>query len=207
MAFLDRAGLGVYSPVFFSYGFTTIESLQSIRPEDYQRMQVKAGHQKKLKMALENLRSAGQVDVVGLVTPVAGLATSGGNLAEANTSATMAGLGPHGYNQQQPLQQPYQKGTMWVDTNNEAGYQWVDGPGPQSPAAPAGALSYQVDQTTVGARPQQPQQQHQQQELQQQQPQQQQQQQQMHAPQQQAAAQAVQQQAAQQVQQIGRAHV
>ena len=149
VTFLDRAGLGVYSPVFFSYGFTTIESLQSIRPEDYQRMQVKAGHQKKLKLALENLRSAGQVDAVGMATPVAGLATSGSNLAEANTSATMAGLGPHGYNQQQPLQQPYQKNTMWVETNNEAGYQWVDGPGPQSPAAPAGALSYPVEQTTV----------------------------------------------------------
>jgi len=166
VTFLDRAGLGVYSPVFFSYGFTTIESLQSIRPEDYQRMQVKAGHQKKLKLALENLRSAGQVHAVGMTTPVAGLATSGGNLAEAS----MAGLGPHGYNQR----------TMWADTNNEGGYQWVDGPGPQSPAAPAGALSYPVEQTTMGARPQQ-------------------QQQQMHAPQQQAATQAVQQQAAQQL--------
>merc|ERR1719336_1778569 len=92
VAFLDRAGLGVYSPVFFSYGFTTIESLHSIRPEDYQRIQVKAGHQKKLKLALANLRSSGQVDAVGMATPVAGLATSGGNLAEANTSATMAGL-------------------------------------------------------------------------------------------------------------------
>jgi len=110
-------------------------------------MQVKAGHQKKLKLALQNLGSSGPVDAVGMAAPapIAGLATSG---------------------------------QTWVDTNNEAGYQWVDGPGPQSPAAPAGALSYPVDQTTVGAWPQQEQQRQQQQQQQQQQQRQQQQQQQ-----------------------------
>jgi len=162
VTFLDRAGLGVYSPVFFSHGFTTIESLYSIRPEDYQVMQVKAGHQKKLKMALENLRSMGQTGGAGAHLGAAMGSAAPDQMGQGASSlppyapqmppgatgmAEAGGLGvaPHAYGQQSP----YQKGTMWVDTSHEAGYQWVDGPGAQTPAATP------VDQNAVTARAQQ----------------------------------------------------
>uniref|UniRef100_A0A7S1S4Y7 SAM domain-containing protein n=1 Tax=Alexandrium catenella TaxID=2925 RepID=A0A7S1S4Y7_ALECA len=153
VTFLDRAGLGVYSPVFFSHGFTTIECLYSIRPEDYQVMQVKAGHQKKLKLALDNLRSMGQVGAPG--TPAGGM--MGGTSPEQMAASSLPPYSPHmppGPAEAGGLgvgaaygQQSYQKGTIWVDTNNESGYQWVDGP--QTPAATP------VDQNAVTARAQQ----------------------------------------------------
>jgi len=161
VTFLDRAGLGIYAPVFFSHGFTTIESLYSIRPEDYQVMQVKAGHQKKLKLALEKLRSTGQVGTVAMAQAGGNSQVGGIGTAEVAglTGASVGTLGPHSYGQQATLQPSYHKGTMWVDTSQEAGYQWVDGPSPQTPATP-------VEQGTVGPRAQQQAQQAQQAQLQ-----------------------------------------
>lgn len=67
VTFLDRAGLGVHGPIFFSHGFTTVESLLVIRHEDLTRMSVKQADQMKLKHALESYRSTGQIAVVAEV--------------------------------------------------------------------------------------------------------------------------------------------
>jgi len=167
VAFLDRAGLGEYLPVFFSHGYTTTESLYTVRPEDLQRMQVNPDHQRQLRQTLDELRSASfasQASMAGMqqVSPgfvgvasgsLAGIpAMMGGHQAgeAAPGAAAMGSLGPHAYTQQPP----YQKGGLWVDTGQEAGYQWVDGPG-LAPAAAAPALGYPVDQSAVAARAQQ----------------------------------------------------
>jgi len=177
--FLDRAGLGVYSPVFYSHGFTTIDSLLTIRHEDLTRMNVKASHQNKLKRALENFRATGQINPPGYADPSTppqppsyapqlppGGAATGG--AEAVATGALAGtgvadgLGPGVYGQ------GYSKGGLWIDTNQEAGanppYQWVDGPpgggmglygvDPNAQAAQQAAqLQAHQQQTAVGGSP------------------------------------------------------
>mmetsp|Transcript_13387 Transcript_13387/g.34497 ORF Transcript_13387/g.34497 Transcript_13387/m.34497 type:complete len:711 (+) Transcript_13387:71-2203(+) len=158
VSFLDRAGLGVYSPSFYSHGFTTIESLYGISPEDLQRMQVSASSFKKLKKALDHFRSTGQV---GPATAIAGVQDNAGQglmpqpyapqMPPGSHTASLpdaTSLGPQAYVQQH-MQPPYQKGGIWVDTNpNEggrgSGYQWVDGPAAAQPppATPGGAVGY-----------------------------------------------------------------
>lgn len=145
--FLDQCGLGVYSPVFYSHGFTTIESLLSIRHEDLARMSVKPNDQKKLKRALETYRSTGQVLPPQDGPPAypqqmstgLGEAMATGALAGTSVATDLGGVGPQAYGQAS-MQQPYPKGGLWIDTNTNpegGGYQWVDGPG--------GSAGYQVD--------------------------------------------------------------
>jgi hypothetical protein len=167
VAFLDRAGLGVFSPAFYSHGFTTIESLYNIRPEDLTRMQVNASSHKKLTKALAHYRSTGQVGGMQDV----GQGMTYGQMPGSHTTSlpdAVSGLGPQAYAQPQ-MQPPYGqgKGGIWVDTSNEAqggpgnGYQWVDGPAggiAQQTPTPAGGLGYQaqagqqwVDQAPPGS--------------------------------------------------------
>jgi len=177
VSFLDAAGLGVYSPVFFSHGYTSLDSLYCLRPEDLLRMQLRPGHQKKLLAALDSYRSTGQITVAAdslthpqgpqsmgtsyqqqMLPGALGASPLQGNLGLGGTSPEAmlnsgigSGLGPHGYGQP-AMHSPYQKGSgLWADTATpqEAGYQWVDDPCANGP--PSASAAYPVDQSAVGS--------------------------------------------------------
>merc|ERR1719253_346319 len=166
VTFLERVGLGVYSPVFFSHGFTTIDSLLTIRHEDLTRMSVKAKDQQKLKVALEHYRATGQIVAPAETPPqpptytpqlpaggVDAMAT--GALAGATGVAGIAGvagsLGAPGA----AFGQHYGKGGLWIDTNQPGEvppYQWVDGPpGAAHGIYPAHAAQLQAQQQAAAA--------------------------------------------------------
>jgi len=127
--FLVRVGLGPYAAVFQSHGFTTIQSLMSIRHEHLTAMNVRASDQQKLKRALENYRATGQI-----------------------CDESAAPSQHHAFTPQMPPPaqngQAYGKGGLWMDPNQESGaygigrdqppasgLQWVDGPGTGAPPA------------------------------------------------------------------------
>lgn len=158
MTFLDRIGLGVYSHIFASYGFTTVESLYDAGPEDLHRMRVKPEHQRDLKVALGDFRSVGKD---AFTQPASAF------FHQAHGSCAP----PHGpppeaqgaYALQPAVTPPSQAGCPWMDPGDAAQAhaaarpcQWVDGPGAlpapsqAPPQQPGGVPMYPYGQPPSG---------------------------------------------------------